>query len=125
MTDPATIAANSRRLLEALAAWPSAPDNSAVLGACDAVKAANDPSNAVSRGETELADAIETAIHFGDYAIAWEEVQAAIRKSNQVMDQATRQAFEAELDKLDPNHLNAEHVDALAAIGRELNRQAG
>jgi len=125
MTTDNIIAANGRRLLDALAAWPSAPDNGAVLAACDQVKAAADPASAVVRAECELADAVETAVDLGNSAVAWAAVRDAMRKSNTTIKQATRLAFEQELAKLTLDNLNAEHVDALAEVGRALRAGQG
>lgn len=124
MTNTTTIAANGRRMLEALEAWPSAADNAAVLAACDAVRAANDPADRVSRAECALADAAQRAVVLDDPG-AWQDLKDELQHSNDVMRAANARAFERELDKLDPNNVTAEKVDALADIGRTLNRQAG
>lgn len=124
-TNPTDIAANGRRLLDALQAWPTAPDNAAVLAACAAVRAANDPADPMARAECEVADAIEVAVDIGDSAVAWENVQTAIQKSNAVMRQANERAFKDLLDKVAFNNVTAAKVDQLADVGRALNRQAG
>jgi len=122
---PTTTTANAQRLLDALDAWPSASDNARVLAVCDAVRAANDPADPVSRAQTELAAAIAAAVDLGNSAVAWEAVRDAMRKSNATISQATRQAFQQELDKLNIAALNADHVDALAEVGRALRAGQG
>lgn len=123
-TDPNTIAGNGRRLLDALEAWPTAADNSAVLAACAAVRGANDPADRLSRAECALADAVQRAVVLNDPG-AFQDLRDELQHSSAVMHEANVAAFQGMLRQLDFDTVTAAKIDQLAAIGRELNRQAG
>jgi len=95
-----------------------------VLEACDAVRAANDLADPVSRAQTELAAAIATAVDLGDPS-SFGDLQDALQVSNRIMADANRAAFEHWLETMDPATLTAREIDTAAKIARDLNAAGG